>query len=78
MNMSVYEKFQAYRKGWRDGAMSKAEDLKFSIHHESHIRTQYSHGYHDGHDAYRLAMKKEMDRTGYVPSILREVEDAAP
>lgn len=78
MNTNVYEKFQSYRKGWRDGATSKAQDEKFLLHGTPHIRTQYSRGYREGHEAYRLAMKAEMDRTGYVPSILREAADVEP
>jgi hypothetical protein len=75
-----HERFAAFRKGWRDGACSKARDRRFTEHAtRPDLTEQYERGYGAGRDTLLCVLAREAERLGYDPamSILRAKDKEA-
>ena len=72
-NIRKSELFQCYRRGWKHGACSNAQDPKFVEHARADIGQAYLRGYSDGRDHWLIMSARECERLQYNPmfSILR-------
>jgi hypothetical protein len=69
--LSPFELFQTYKKGWRCGTGSGPLDPRFTEHKDQRFVDLYMEGYRDGVKARMKLDAKLMKRFGYKPSILR-------
>jgi len=73
----AHELYMSYGRGWRDGAVNKAIDEKFSKHPTRLDLTKaYMAGYEDGEMDRQIATNRAARNYGYVPSILRTQDNS--
>ena len=68
--------YKTYRKGWVEGASTKATDPVATGHENVLIRDAYNLGYKHGQVARDAAAEFASERYGYEPQILRLQGDA--
>ena len=60
-----WEQLQAFRRGWRDGACSRAKRKEFVEHPTRHdLKEAYGRGYDVGHAAMSRDVGAEAERLG--------------
>lgn len=69
-------RFHAWRMGWRDGAMRRAQNPAATGHSDAAMAQAYRDGYGEGTRAARDANTAACERYGHRPTILR-AESAA-
>jgi hypothetical protein len=65
------DRYQSYRRGWRDGATSRVRAAVFETHTDQGIRAAYDLGYIDGQRSYGHAMIEAQRLYKHTPSVLR-------
>lgn len=69
--LSPFEKFHAYMRGWKDGCCSRAPDRRYTEHKDRRFNDLYQRGLRDGTTDRTSRQKMMMARFGYQPSPLR-------
>jgi ribosome modulation factor len=68
--------YQAYMRGWKNGACVNAMDERFMARvKDDPVRQQYEAGYEAGYAARNVAASTATARTGHHPSVLRTQGD---
>ena len=69
--IAAANRFRAWRSGWRDGAMRRAQSPYATGHSDAAMAQAYRDGYGEGYTASRSADAAACERYGYAPTILR-------
>lgn len=64
-------RFHAWRSGWRDGAMRRAQNPAATEHSDAAVAQAYRDGFAEGYMAAGAANTAACERYGHNPMILR-------
>ena len=70
-SIAAANRFHAWRSGWRDGAMRRAQNPAATRHSDPAMAQAYRDGYGEGYVAARAADAAACARYGHAPTILR-------
>lgn len=70
-SIAAANRFHAWRSGWRDGAMRRAQNPAAVGHSDAAMATAYRDGYGEGARVAMAAVAAACERYGHAPTILR-------
>lgn len=70
-SIAAANRFHAWRSGWRDGAMRRAQNPAATGHSDAAMAQAYRDGFTEGYRAAGAADAAGCERYGYTPTVLR-------